>query len=383
MQWALPFSYAWRNMLARKLSTSVTVLGIASAVLVSVVMAATASGIRRVAASTGAAENVVVLSKGASSAEVSMLDRQTLHRLRETRGLARDEGGQGLLSPEMLIVQAVDSRTGASATRYVTVRGVTRSALDVHPRVRLTAGRLARNGNEIVVGRLVPTALGDVALGDRVTFGGREHTVVGTFEADGQVFEGEIWTDLDGMRNETGRRGASIVVLHTTDARRAKTIVDELADARHISVEGKVEPAYYDGIREAATAFVYIGNLIGLIMGLGAVAAGTNTMYAAMSRRVREMGTLRALGFSRAVVAWLVLLESLLIGTLGGALGVGLAIAFDGYALNLLGLSFELEVERASLTRGLALALAIGLVGGLAPALAAARLDIVQALRRT
>ena len=386
MQLALPFSYSWRNMLVHKVSTAVTLLAVTVAVLAFVVMLATASGIRNVAANTGAPENVIVLSKGTLSVEASMLDRETLDRLGEIPSVARGNSGERLLSVELQIAQAIPRKgggRGGPVTRFVTVRGVTASAFAVHPGVRLVSGRLPHAPGELLAGRLVTTALGNVRVGDELVYGGRRHRIVGTFAAGGQVFEGELWADLDDLRDETNRRGASTAVLRAVDAAHVPALVAEIEGSRSMRVDAKPEPAYYGNIRAASAAFIYLGNVIAVIMGAGAVMAGMNTMYAAMSRRVREMGTLRALGFGRYMVGGLVLLESVLVAALGGMVGALLALLFDGYALNLLGLSFELDVSAATLAAAGALAITIGLGGGWFPARAAARLDIVQALRHT
>lgn len=384
---SLLFAYAWRNMLARKFSTAVTALAVAAAVLVFIVVSATASGIRNVAANTGSPDNVIVMSKGATSAEASVLDRATLNSLREVSSVARGATGEPLVSVELLLGESIPSqgivRSGKAVMRYVTVRGITPTALAVHRGVHVTAGRLPHEPGELIIGRLVPATLGHIRTGDNLTFAGRRHRVVGTFEAGGQVFEGEIWADLDDMRNESGRRGASTAVLRAPDAAHVATLLAQIEASRTVRVEARSEPAYYANIRQASAAFMYLGNVIAVIMGAGAVAAGTNTMYAAMSRRVREMGTLRALGFGRHLVGGLVLLESCLVAAVGGLIGACLALAFDGYALNLLGLSFELDVSPASLAAAAALAFLIGFGGGALPARAASGLDIVQALRHT
>lgn len=386
MGFFLPFAYAWRNMLARKFSTAVSVLAVAASVLVFIVMAATAAGIRNVAAGTGVPENVLVLSKGATSVEASVLDRATLNALSGLPSVARGANGERLISIELLVAQSVPRKgpaRGGATSRFVTVRGVTPTAFVVHPGLRITSGRLPREPGDLLAGRLLPATLGNLRIGDELVFAGHRHRIVGTFEAGGQVFEGELWADLDDLRDESGRQGASTAILRTADAARVPRLVSELEASRTVNVEAKPEPAYYSNIRKASAAFIYLGNVIAVIMGAGAVMAGMNTMYAAMSRRVREMGTLRALGFGRYMVGGLVLLESVLVAVVGGLIGSGLAMAFDGYALNLLGLAFELDVSPTSLTIAAGLAMLIGVIGGGLPARSAARLDIVQALRHT
>lgn len=381
----LPLAYSWRNVLARKTSTLVTLVGVAVSVMVFVVIAATADGISRVATSTGEPDNLVVLSKGASSAEASRLPRDVLDVVRYSPGVARDADGNPFASAELVAVRSI-ARKGArpsdlSNSRYTTIRGVTLDAFRVHRSVRMTRGRLPDAPGEVIVGRLVRTKLGDVGIGDTLRYAGREHPIVGVFAAGGEVFEGEIWADLDDLRSEMHQAEASIAVLRLVEPYALPAVLEAIAGSKRVTVEVKPELAYYEEIQRASVAFVYLGNLIGFFMGLGAVLAGMNTMYAAMARRVREMGTLRALGFGRWNVGGALLLESLLIAGLGGLVGAALALLFDGFALNLLGLSFELEVQPQTLLRGGLLAAAIGLLGGFLPARSAARLEIVAALR--
>lgn len=381
----LPLAYSWRNLLARRTSTAVTLAGVAVSVMVFVVITATADGISRVATTTGDPENLIVLSEGATSAEASRLPREVVDVVRFNSAVARDADGDPLASEELLVVRSVP-RKGAhpddlAGSRYTTIRGVTPAAFRVHRSVRLIEGRLPEAPAEVVVGRLLPTKLGDVGIGDTLRFGGREHEVVGVLAAGGEVFEGEIWADLDDLRSAVRQREASVVVVRLAEPHALQQVLEAIEGSKRVTVDVKPERAYYADIQRASIAFVYLGNLIGVILGLGAMVAGMNTMYAAMSRRVREMGTLRALGFGRWNVGGSLLLESVLIGGLGGGVGVLLALAFDGVALNLLGLSFELDVRGATLLRGALLAVAIGLFGGLLPARAAARLEIVEALR--
>jgi ABC-type lipoprotein release transport system permease subunit len=381
----LPLAYSWRNVAARKLATGVTLAGVSVAVMVFVVMTATADGIARVAVGTGEPGNLIVLSKGAPSAEASKLPRDVIHVVRHAPGVARDAEGDPLVSVEALMVHSIP-RKGARArdfanSRYTVVRGVTPLAFAVHPHVRLHEGRLPRAPDEVVIGRLLPTKLGAVGLRDELVFAGRRHRIVGVFQAAGQIFEGEIWMRLDDLLNEMDQREVSVLVLRLEDPLAMPAVLEEIEGSKRVTVDVKPERAYYEDIQRASLTFVYLGNLIGALMGLGAVVAGMNTMYAAMSRRVREMGTLRALGFGRWQVGGALLLESVLVAALGGAIGIGLAFGFDGFGLNLLGLSFELDVQRDNVARGAILALAIGGLGGALPARAAARLEIVAALR--
>ena len=381
----LPLSYSWRNVLARKASTAVTLAGVAVSVAVFVVISATADGMSKLATTTGDPENLIVLSSGMGGAEASRLSRDVVELVVYAAGVARDPDGHPLASPELVLSRAVerpDAGPGdASRVRYSTIRGISPHGLQVHRSVRIAQGRFPRAPGEIMVGRLLPRELGGVGLGDSLRWGEREHRIVGIFAAEGQIFESEIWAHLDDLRAESQQAEASIVVARLAEPRALPAILEAIESAKRVSVDVMPEPEYYAQIQRASLTFVFLANLLGGLLGLGAIVAGMNTMYAAMSRRVREMGTLRALGFGRWSVGGSLLIESTCVGVLGGILGCGLALAFDGAALNLVNLAFELQVEPRSLARGLVLASGIGLLGGILPARAAARLEIVQALR--
>jgi putative ABC transport system permease protein len=382
---SLPLRYAWRNAWAHRGATAVTIFGVAISVMVYVVMGATASSLSGVAASTGDPANVIVLSKGAGSAESSRLDTPTVNGARFAPGVLRDAGGEPLASVELLAMRRIPipglPPDDPAAQRYMALRGVTPAALLVHPGVRIAAGRFPTASDEIAIGRLVTENLGAVGLGSEIAIDGRPHRVVGVVGAEGQLFESELWLPLEDLRGKSGDREASLVVLRAAGPAAARTLVDALERSRNVSVSAKTEPEYYAQMQRVSNAFVYLGNLIGGLLGLGAVVAGANTMYATMSRRIREMGTLRALGFGRWRVGASLLLESGLVSLIGGAIGVGLAFGWNGIAFSIVSLSFELAIGPRNALHGMAMALAIGIAGGFLPARSASRLEIVAALR--
>ena len=382
---SLPLRYAWRNAWAHRGASAVTVFGVAISVMVYVVMTATASSLSGIAASTGDPANVVVLSKGAGSAESSRLDAPTVSAARYAPGVARDASGEPLASVELLGMRRIPipglPPDDPASQRYMSLRGVTPAALLVHPGVRIAAGRFPAASGEILIGRLTTEILGAVGIGSEIAIEGKPHRVVGVLAAEGQFFESELWMTLEDLRGRSGDREASAVVLRTPGPRAAAQLVDQLEKSRQVNVSAKTETEYYAQMQRVSMAFVYLGNLIGALLGLGAVVAGANTMYATMSRRIREMGTLRALGFGRWRVGAALLLESGLVSLLGGAIGVLLALAWNGLSFSIVSLSFELAIGPANAAAGLAMALAIGVAGGFLPARSASRLEIVAALR--
>jgi putative ABC transport system permease protein len=328
---------------------------------------------------------VIVLSKGTGSAESSRLDTPTVNGVRYAPGVVRDASGEPLASVEMLGMRRIPI-PGAppddpASQRYLTVRGFTPDAFRVHPGVRLVAGRLPTAPGELLIGRLVTENLGPVGIGSEIAIDARPYRVVGVLGAAGQFFESELWMPLEEWRGRSGERQASAVVLRAEGPKQARALVERLENSRQVNVSAKTEPEYYERLQRASTAFVYLGNLIGALMGLGAVVAGANTMYATMSHRIREMGTLRALGFGRWRVGAALLLESGLVSLVGGVLGIALALAWDGVALSVVSLSFELAIGPANAAQGIAMALVIGAAGGFLPARSASHLEIVAALR--
>ena len=382
---SLPLRYAWRNAWAHRGASAVTVFGVAISVMVYVVMTATADSLKGVAANSGDPANVVVLSKGASSAESSRLDAPTVSAARYAQGVERDASGEPLASVELLAMRRIPipglPPDDPASQRYMTLRGVTPAALTVHRGLRIAAGRLPSASGELLIGRLVPETLGPVAVGSEIAIEGRPHRVVGVLAAEGQLFESELWMTLEDLRGRSGDREASAVVLRTAGPRAAAQLVDRIEKSRQVNASAKTETDYYEQMQRVSKAFVYLGNLIGALLGLGAVVAGANTMYATMSRRIREMGTLRALGFGRRRVGAALLLESGLVSLLGGAIGVLLAFAWNGFAFSIVSLSFEIAIGPANAVAGMAMAFVIGAAGGVLPARTSSRLEIVAALR--
>jgi len=382
---SLPLRYAWRNAWAHRGASAVTVFGVAISVMVYVVMTATADSLKAVAVNSGDPANVVVMSKGASSAESSRLDAPTVSAARYAQGVERDASGEPLASVELLAMRRIPipglPPDDPASQRYMTLRGVTPAALTVHRGLRIAAGRLPSASGELLIGRLVPETLGPVAVGSEIAIEGRPHRVVGVLAAEGQLFESELWMTLEDLRGRSGDREASAVVLRTAGPRAAAQLVDRIEKSRQVNASAKTETDYYEQMQRVSKAFVYLGNLIGALLGLGAVVAGANTMYATMSRRIREMGTLRALGFGRRRVGAALLLESGLVSLLGGAIGVLLAFAWNGFAFSIVSLSFEIAIGPANAVAGMAMAFVIGAAGGVLPARTASRLEIVAALR--
>jgi putative ABC transport system permease protein len=304
-------------------------------------------------------------------------------------GIARDERG-AIASPEFYTIVDLPMRsTGTSAN--VPFRGVTGRAPQVREDFRIVAGRMFEPGkDEVIVGRGAFAQFGNVDLGRVVTWGSHEWRVVGVFEAGGSVSESEVWTDLTVLQG-VYRRGNSVQVVRVQLT--SPAAIDALT--RWLDADPRIDPSvrserefYADQSRILVTMIRYVGTTIAVLMGIGAVFAALNTMYSAVSSRTREIATLRALGFGTSPVIASVLLEAVALGLLGGVLG-GLLVylGLNGYQASTLNwasfsqITFAFTVTPGLLVTGLGYSLILGLVGGLLPALRAARLPVTAGLR--
>ena len=385
-------SVTWFNLatLPQRIGSSATaVFGIAGVVAVMVGVLSIAEGILRTMQSSAAPENAVVLRSGATSEMMSILLGDDARVIAEAPGLARDEGG-ALSSPELfVIINLLKKNTGTDAN--VPLRGVTRTAPVVRGDFRIVSGRMFEWGrNEVVVGVGAQIEFRGLDVGSAITVANEEWPVVGVFAAGGGLAETEIWVDAS-LLQSAYRRGNSFqsVYARLESPEAFQQFKDALTSDPRLNVKPMRETEYY----AEQSAMLYnlitgLGTLIAVIMGLGAMFGALNTMYTAVSARAREIATLRALGFRSGPVVVSVLVESLLLALAGGAIGALLAwLAFDGFRAATLNFSsfsqvaFAFEVSPALLVRGIVFALLIGLIGGLFPALRAARQPVSTALR--
>jgi putative ABC transport system permease protein len=385
-------SVTWFNLatLPQRIGSSATaVFGIAGVVAVMVGVLSIAEGILRTMQNSAAPENVVVMRSGSTSEMMSILLGDDTRVIAEAPGLARGASG-ALASPELfVIINLPKKNTGTDAN--VPLRGVTRTAPEVRDDFRIVAGRMFEWGrNELVVGVGAQIEFQDLDVGSSITVAGEEWLVVGVFGAGGGLAETEIWVDASVLQ-PAYRRGNSYQAvyakLESPDA--FQEFKDALTSDPRLNVKPMRETEYY---AEQSTMLYNLitglGTLIAVIMGLGAMFGALNTMYTAVAARTREIATLRALGFRSGPVVVSVLAESLLLALAGGLVGAAVAWwAFDGFRAATLNFSsfsqvaFAFDVSASLLLRGIVFALVIGLIGGLFPAVRAARQPVSEALR--
>jgi ABC-type lipoprotein release transport system permease subunit len=388
----VPIAYNVRNLFVRRWTTIFTTGGIALVVAATMLLAALVGGLQRMLVDTGEPDNLVVMRKGATSDGSSAVPRDAGQALRTLPGVARNDAGDALASRE--IVNQPFIRTADGGRENVLVRGVEPVAFDVHRSVRIVEGRMFQpNLGEIVVGRGALARYAPGGVGSEIEFGRRRWRIVGVFESGGTAFDSEIWADVTDVQDDTRRDGYSGVRLRVApDADRRALVARIEGDAR-FTLEAKPEVDYYREQADTANALYILVLTLGVVMATGAVFGALNTMYAAVAARTPEIGTLRALGFSRAAILTSFLTESLLLAALGLMAGVGLA-AIAVFAINTLlsGVQFSmmtfsvatvlLRLSPGGALLGLAFAAAIGILGGLFPAWRAAHLPVVDALHR-
>ncbi|MDX2417425.1 MAG: ABC transporter permease [Xanthomonadales bacterium] len=381
--------FSIRSLPQRKGSSAAALLGIAGVVAVMVGVLSIAQGVLMTMQSSAGDSNAIVLRSGADSEMMSGLGGDDTRIIAEAPGIARDSSG-AIASPELFVVINLPMRsTGTDAN--VPLRGVQAPAMTVRDSFKLTEGRMFKWGlNEVIVGKGARQQFAGLEIGSSIEVGQEKWPVVGVFEADGGLSESEIWVDA-AVLQPAYRRGNSYQAVYVKlNSREAfDEFKDTLTSDPRLNVKPMRESEYYDS--QSTTVYNLItglGTLIAFIMGLGAVFGALNTMYTAVSSRTREIATLRALGFRSGPVVISVVSESLLLAFVGGLIGAGLAwLAFDGYRAATLNwasfsaITFAFDVNIKLLAQGITFAMLIGLVGGLFPAIRAARQPIAQALR--
>lgn len=378
-----------RTLPQRRGSSLATIVGVAGVVIVSIAVFSIAEGVRHALGASAASDNAVVLRSGSDSEMMSGLAREDTRIIAEAPGVRRGVGGAASSAELYVIVDLPKRSTGTDAN--VPLRGVQPAAFEVRDKVRIVEGRKFEPGrNEVVVGRAAASQFKGLDVGNRLRWGENEWTVVGIFEADGGLPESEIWCDV-GVLQPAYRRGSTFQSVYAKlDSPAAFTsFKDALTSDPRLDVRVVREDEYYAAQSQALTGLIrIIGIFITVVMGAGAVFAALNTMYAAVAARTREIATLRALGFRAGPVVISVLAESLLLALLGGLIGAALAwLAFDGFQTSTLNwstfsqLSFSFAVTPPLIVLGIACSLLMGLIGGLFPAIRAARLPVATALR--
>jgi len=386
---AIPVVYNLRSVRARWPSAVVAVLGIAGTVGVFVAMMSLARGFKATLMKSGSAQNAIVRRSGATSEMDSNVPLEQERVIEDAAGVARS-GDEPLVSPEVVVIAPFPFRATGTDTN-VQVRGVSARALKVRPNVKVVAGSFFQPGlNELVVGKNATRNYAGLELGNTVRFSGGNWKVVGVFDAGGSAFDSEIWCDAN-ILNQVYHRPQnhnSSVTVHLNSPNAFNAFKDALTADPRLTVQVDREVDYYEKeSRALSTLIAVLGSIVAAVMGIGAVFGALNTMYSAVAERSREIATMRALGFGSASVVVSFLIESLFIAFLGGALGCLAVLPLNGYTTAAMNfqtfshLAFAFRVTTGLLLLGIAFALVMGVVGGMPPAIRAARRPVAATLR--
>jgi len=384
----IPLHYVARNLWTRWVTTLLTAGGLALVVFVFATVLMLDAGLKQTLVATGEYDNVVAIRKGAGTEIQSGITRPQAAVIETHPAVASGADGRPLVSKETVVLIAL-KKSGAEKPSNVVIRGVSSAGFTLRPQVRVTEGRLFRPGStEIVVGGAIARRFEGTRVGERLHFAQRDWTVVGAFDAGASGFDSEIWGDADQLLQAFRRPVYSSVIVklaRVEDFERLRADVD--ADPR-LTNEVKRERTFYsDQSRALSTFITVLGLTLSAVFSIGAMLGAMITMYASVSNRIGEIGTLRALGFRRSAVLGAFMAESLLLGLVGGIGGLGVASLMQFASFSTINfqtfadLSFKFLLTPAIIGQTLLFSLAMGLLGGFLPALRAARLEIVDSLR--
>lgn len=385
---AIPVKYNLRNLRVRWRMTLATTLGIALVVTVFVMVMALARGLKSTYVSTGDARNLLVLRRGSTAESSSQIGRDDARRIKYLTGIERDENGEPLASPEIVVLINIP-RLSADGSANVLVRGLSPVGLKLRPSIKLVEGRMFEQGlNECVVSTKIANRFAHCRVGETFHSGRTDWHVVGMFDAQKTAYDSEIWVDADEARSAFKRSFYGSVLLRPVqDAAAIATLTNRMTSDRTLQVRVLPETEYYKDQTKQAGPIQFVGAFLATIMSIGAAFSAMNTMYATVSSRTREVGTLRVLGFKRRDIYLSFMLESIVLSLLGGALGCVLSLPLNGIATGTFSwttfaeVAFEFRITGELLMKGMTFALVMGVLGGLLPARLAARKPVLDALR--
>ena len=379
-----------RSIPERWTSSLVIVIGLAGVVAVFCALLAMATGFSSTLKATGR-EDAVIVMRGGSDAELnSGLDREQTDIIKEAPGIATGADGARQVSAEVMVIAELVRKDDKSNGANIMVRGVEPPAFALRPQLKIVAGRNFTPGlRELIVGSGVLRQFQGAEIGKAVRMRGSDWTVVGEFES-GDAHDSELWTDINVARTTFGRTGSSSILAALDGPDGFAKMKAALAADPRVNVDVLRERDYFDGqTKQFRKTIGMLAGIVTIIMALGAIFAALNSMYAAVAARGKEIATLRALGFGGLPVLVSVMLEALLLALIGGILGALIAyVLFNNMSVSTLGQNFTQVVFNFKVTpqlviRGLIIAVVIGMIGGLLPAIRAARLPVTTSLRES
>jgi len=385
---SIPLSYNLRNLIVRKTTTIMTALGIALTVAVLISILALVNGLRTSLNAAADPLPLIVVRKGSDSELVSNFARTIFQDIKFKPGIARAKNGQPLASLEAVVVINLPNATNPDGNN-ITLRGIMPEGWEMRQGLRIAAGRMFQTGRrEVIVGNSVAARYPDAALGKTIRFGRGDWEIVGVFDAGRSADASEIFADVNQVASDFDRLDVvSSAHVRAVDAIAATALINDLTSDQRLNVSAVSEKDYYDKQTASAAPVEFIGIFVSIIMGVGSGFAAVNTMYSAVARRSREIGTLRVLGFSRGSILLSFFIEAVLLSALGGLLGCLLTLPLNGInagignSTTFAETAFDFRVGPQIMLTGILFAVVLGAIGGIFPARLAANKEILTALR--
>jgi len=384
----IPFSYSFRNLWTRRLTTALTISGMSLVVFVFAAVLMLAEGLQKTLVETGSYDNVVVIRKGAGSEVQSGVDRLQASVIETEPEIAIGPDGRPLAAKELVVLISLPKRDTNKPSNVV-IRGISEDSAVLRPQVKLVEGRMPRPGSsEIMAGLSISKRFKGGGLGENLHFALRDWTVVGVFDAGNTGFNSEIWGDVDQLMQSFRRPAYSSVIFRLRGSWDFEEIRNRIENDPRLTLEAKRETQYYKDQSEMMAKFLRIlGITLTIIFSLGAIIGAMITMYAAVANRTNEIGTLRSIGFRSSSILAAFVVESLLLGLMGGIAGLFFASFLQLFTISTMNwatfseLAFSFSITFGIVYKSILFGLTMGLVGGLLPAVRAARMNIVDALR--
>jgi putative ABC transport system permease protein len=389
----IPLPYNFKSVFVRWRSTAATILGVALVVTVFILLHAMAAGLQRSSANTGDPRNVMIVRKGSTAESSSVIMRDQFNVIEYLPQIARDAQGKPIISADLVVIINLPRRD-ASGEANVTMRGVTPMGIQLRPQVKLVNGRWFVPGKrETVVSLKMAKRFSNTDIGQKFRTGGHDLTVVGWFDGNDTAFDSEIWMDADEARSVFDRENYCSLLARLANTNDIAAFTNRIESEKRMALRADFETKYYAEQTSTATPIKFLGSFLAVAMSIGAVFAAMNTMYAAVGARTREIGTLRVLGFRRRVILASFNLEGAILAGIGGAIGCTLALLTQwlcltfGVHFGTLSIAtfsevvFQFRITPALVLEGMIFAIVVGIVGSFFPAIRAARLPVIAALK--
>ena len=384
----IPFSYSFRNLLTRRLTTILTAFGMALVIFVFATVLMLAEGLRKTLVDTGSYDNVIVIRRASTSEVQSGIDRYQASTIETQPEIAIGENGQKFIAKEMVVIINLPKRRSEKPSN-IAIRGISGQSLLLRPQLKLIEGRMPKTGScEVIAGESIAKRFRGCGIGEKLHFGMRDWTVVGIFSAGNTGFNSEIWGDVDQLMQAFRRPVYSSITFKLRDYSDFEKLNERIQGDPRLTLEAKREIQYYADQSELMTKFLRIlGISLTMIFSIGAMIGAMITMYAAVANRTSEIGTLRALGFQRTNILIAFLVESMMMSCVGGFIGLFFASFMQFLTISTVNwqtfseLAFSFTLTGDIVSQSFMFSLGMGFLGGVLPAFRASKMNIVDALR--